>query len=540
MKVSHHFFILLTGLLVCPPLSAQLSEPVPGELIVRLEEGLGPAAFTRAFTDSQRTGSGLAPGRPAARRFNIHVFRFDPQRVDGDALLARVRAHPGVVSAQFNYEVAFRSIPDDPEFNRQWGLLKIGADQVWEVSTGGKTSNGDDIVVAILDSGFDIAHEDVRDNIWVNRGEVPADGIDNDGNGLVDDVTGWNFVDSSAIHRVDQHGHSVAGIIGARGNNGIGITGINWAVQLMVLDIRFVDQIITAYDYVFDQRDRYNRSQGKEGAFVVVTNASFGQNKTFCEEQPVWGGMYDLLGEAGVLSTAGAANNAWDIEVEGDMPTTCTSEYLITVLNTNEADERHQGSAYGQVSIDMGAPGQGSYTTKPFDSYGEFNGNSAAVPHLTGAVAFLYSLPCTPIAEGALSEPAATARQIRRTLLDGVAPTPGLDIYTATGGRLDLFRSMELVQDLCGGTTGPLDILTLSPNPVNDELRLTFETPDFEPYQFRVYNMMGQEIFRDEVTPSRFSVKQYRIPTWQWAPGVYVVSIRRGGELVSEKFMVQH
>ncbi len=541
MKLSLvQVLVLLAGLLWGPLLAAQPADPVPGELIVRLEEGMGPAAFSRAFAANRRAATGLSPGYSIAPRFNIHLFRFDPGRVDAASLLARVRTHPGVISAQFNYEVAFRSIPDDPEFSRQWGLLKIGADQVWEISTGGKTVRGDDIVVAVLDSGFDIDHEDVRDNIWVNRGEVPADGIDNDGNGLIDDVRGWNFVDSSAIHRIDQHGLSVAGIVGARGNNGIGVTGVNWDVQLMVLDIRFVDQIIAAYTYVFEQRDRYNRSNGREGAFVVATNASFGQNKTFCEEQPVWGGMYDLLGQAGVLSTAGAANNAWDIEEEGDMPTTCTSEYLLTVLNTNEADERHQGSAYGQVSIDMGAPGQGSYTTKPFDSYGEFNGNSAAVPHLSGAIASLYSLPCEAIAESALADPAATARQIGQALLDGVAIIPGLEAYTATGGRLDLFQSMEIVQNLCGGTTGALDILSLAPNPVHDELRVTFETPDFEPHEFRVYNMMGQEIFRDEVIPSRFSTKQYRIPTWQWAPGVYVVSIRRGKEMVSKKFLVHH
>lgn len=541
MKISLvQVLVVLAALLGGPLLAAQGAAPVPGELIVRLEEGVGPAAFTRAFAAHRRAAAGLSLGYPIARRFNIHLFRFDPGRVDGAALLAQVRTHPGVISAQFNYEVQFRSLPDDPEFSRQWGLLKIGADKVWEISTGGRTARGDDIVVAVLDSGFDIDHEDLRDNIWVNRGEVPADGIDNDGNGLIDDVRGWNFVDSSAMHRIDQHGLSVAGIVGARGNNGIGVTGVNWDVQLMVLDIRFVDQIIAAYTYVVEQRDRYNKSNGREGAFVVATNASFGQNKTFCEEQPVWGGMYDLLGQVGVLSTAGAANNAWDIEEEGDMPTTCPSEYLLTVLNTNEADERHQGSAYGQVSIDMGAPGQGSYTTKPFNNYGLFNGNSAAVPHLAGAVASLYSLPCEAIAESALDDPAATARQIGQALLDGVTIVPGLEEYTATGGRLNLFQSMEIVQDLCGGTTGPLDLLSLAPNPVHDELRVIFETPDFEPCEFRVYNMMGQEIFRDEVIPSRFSTKQYRIPTWQWAPGVYVVSIRRGKEVVSEKFLVQH
>ena len=338
-RTRYRAFLILAVLLFAGPLSAQPADPVPGQLIVRLREGRGPATFIREFDAGRRVAARLSLGRPVARRFNVHLLRFDPTSGAPESLLARVRAHPDVLAAQFNYEVQFRALPDDPEFERQWGLRTIGADRVWEISTGGRSARGDDIVVAVLDNGFDIDHEDVRDNIWVNRGEVPGDGIDNDGNGLVDDVRGWNFIDTSAVHRVDQHGHSVAGIIGARGNNGIGVSGVNWNVRLMVLDIRFVDQIIAAYEYVFDQRDRYNKSRGREGAFVVATNASFGQSRTFCDEQPVWGGMYDLLGEAGILTAAGAANNAWDIEEEGDMPTTCPSDYLLAVLNTNQDDE---------------------------------------------------------------------------------------------------------------------------------------------------------------------------------------------------------
>lgn len=523
-----------------PAIAADGDSRVPGELLVRLQDGVSPQTFVRDWNGNRRASTELTYARPVGRRFNIHLLRYDPTRPDAEDLLARVRAHPLVVSTQFNYEVQFRVFPNDPDVDRQWGLVKIGADQVWEITTGGQTTRGDKIVVAVLDNGFDIHHEDLRDNVWHNAGEIPGDGIDNDGNGYVDDVDGWNFIDSSATHRVDQHGNSVAGLVGAKGNNGIGVTGINWDVQLMLLDIRLVDQIVAAYEYVLEQRDLYNKTQGRQGAFIVATNASFGQNRTFCTDQPVWGAMYDLLGEVGVLTGAGTANSAWDVEEVGDMPTTCTSDYLLTVLNTTETDQRYQGSAYGTVSIDMGAPGQDSYTTKPDNEYGVFNGNSASAPHLTGAIALLYSLPCDAIAESALAQPAQTARQIRDLILEGVDLVAGLEKYTATGGRLNVFNSLQLAQALCKGTTGPLQIKNLFPNPASEQVTLEFETPDFDPYELRVFNALGQEVLRRDVTPTRFSVKRELIPVNQLTPGVYVLVLQRGKNRETIKFVIAH
>ena len=293
--------------------------------------------------------------------------------------------------------------PDDSFFSDQWDMAKIGLPDVWETTTGGLTVNGDTIVVAVLDSGFDIDHPDLRDNIWQNLEEIPNDNIDNDNNGYIDDIYAWNFRDSSNIHHLHAHGHSVAGIVGAKGNNGLGVTGVSWNVKVMVLDTKAISDIISAYEYVIDQRQRYNESNGTKGAFVVATNASFGKDRAFCEEYPVWGGMYDLMGEVGILTGAGTANSSWDVEEFGDMPTTCTSDFIITTLNTNEADEKHSGSAYGGVSIDIGSPGQGSFTIKLNDDYGDFGGNSAAAPHLTGAIGLLYSVPCPEIADGAYS-----------------------------------------------------------------------------------------------------------------------------------------
>ncbi|NJO87455.1 MAG: hypothetical protein HC821_05720 [Lewinella sp.] len=160
------------------------------------------------------------------------------------------------------------------------------------------------------------------------------------------------------------------GILGARGNNAIGIAGTSWATRLMVFRIQEISDIIAAYDYVLEQRRLWQSSGGQAGALVVATNASFGLEGRFCREFPVWGNMYEALGQAGVLSVASAANRAWNVDDFGDMPTTCTSEFLLGVANSDENDLLFRSSAWGPVSIDLAAPGQGSYTTRTNGTYG--------------------------------------------------------------------------------------------------------------------------------------------------------------------------
>ena len=394
--------------------------------------------------------------------------------------------------------------------------------------------------MAVLDSGCDLNHPDLLGNIWNNSAEISGDGIDNDNNGYIDDTFGWNFVDDTNEMKVNGHGLAVSGLVGAKGNNGMGVSGINWDIKLMVCAIQYVDQIISAYEYVIDQRHQYNESGGQKGAFVVATNASFGlSTPTFCDEQPVWGGMYDQLGAVGVLTGAGTTNRNLDVDVEGDMPTSCESDFLITVTNMNEAEEKELSSGFGEISIDMAAPGQNSYSLYLFDRYAVFDGNSAAAPHLTGSIALLYSLPCEELASDALSNPRETALLIRSVLIDGVEPLSSLEGLTATGGLLNVYNSMELINEACGGTSGPIEILKIFPNPTSSSFIVEYETPDFETYDFRVYNALGQEMYRNTETPTRFSTKRLEIDTRNWAPGVYFVAIQRGKDREVKPVMVK-
>ena len=518
--------IYLLALLMIPALtiSAQKESTVTlGQLLVKFKPQVVPENFMVGFQTYARDGGGIWLEKKLSKSANINLIGYDTLTVNALNLLEEIKKDPQVEYACFDISVESRGdMPDDPNLASQWGLFTIGTEKVWELTKGGVSALGDTIVVAILDTGFDINHEDLKGNIWINKGEKPGDKMDNDQNGYIDDVSGWNFIHQNATHIADNHGSSVAGIIGAKGNNGKGISGMNWHVKLMVFETRLVSDIIAAYDYIIDQRERYNRTKGKQGAFVVTTNASFGVNKIKCVDQPLWGEMYDRLGAAGILSAAGAANNPWNVDEVGDMPTTCKSDYLMTVLNTNPKDERYAGSAFGAVSIDMGAPGQNSFSTRNNNEYGVFHGNSAASPHLAGAIALLYSIPRQKLAEDAMAFPAQTAMKIRNLLLNNVDKVPSLVSLTSTGGRLNVFSSMLKLLDIYPEKKPemPTGKLQVYPNPSIDEIYVEIAKPENETGLLSIYNAMGQQV-KQIFMPE--GVNRARVITNGWKPGNYWV-----------------
>ncbi len=518
--------IYLLALLMIPALtiSAQKESTITlGQLLVKFKPQVVPENFMVGFQTYARDGGGIWLEKKLSKAANINLIGYDTLTVNALNLLEEIKKDPQVEYACFDISVESRGdMPDDPNLASQWGLFTIGTEKVWELTKGGVSALGDTIVVAILDTGFDINHEDLKGNIWINKGEKPGDKIDNDQNGYIDDVSGWNFIHQNATHVADNHGSSVAGIIGAKGNNGKGISGMNWHVKLMVFETRLVSDIIAAYDYIIDQRERYNRTKGKQGAFVVTTNASFGVNKIKCVDQPLWGEMYDRLGAAGILSAAGAANNPWNVDEVGDMPTTCKSDYLMTVLNTNPKDERYSGSAFGAVSIDMGAPGQNSFSTRNNNEYGVFHGNSAAAPHLAGAIALLYSIPRQKLAEDAMAFPAQTAMKIRNLLLNNVDKVPSLVSLTSTGGRLNVFSSMLKLLDIYPEKKPemPTGKILVYPNPSIDEIYVEIAKPENETGLLSIFNAMGQQV-KQIFMPE--GVNRARVMTNGWKPGNYWV-----------------
>ena len=531
--------LLLPLLFICYGLTAQGPTAYnKSRLLVKLKAAVEPEYFIADFSTHSRAGGGVWIGKKLSVQNNISLLLYDTASITAEELMSELKNFPDVESVQYDYYLESRGEPNDPDVPEQWGLFAIEANKAWGITTGGVTAQRDTIVVAVLDSGFDVDHEDLKENIWPNKAETPGDGRDNDNNGYVDDVQGWNFIADSPIHKSDQHGHSVAGIIGAKGNNNTGVTGINWNVKLMVMEAKMVSHIIAAYEYIIEQRDRYNRSGGKSGAFIVATNASFGVNRIFCDQQPLWGEMYDRLGKVGVLTAAAAANNAWNIDEVGDMPTSCPSDYLLTVLNTNNADQRHPGSAYGKKAIDMGAPGQNSYTTKPFNRYGDFHGNSASAPHLAGAIALLYSMPCGKLGAKALAEPGPTALRIRSALLEGIDKVPALADVCNTGGRLNVFNSLQLLMEDCIDPATIGDNLSVYPNPANNAVYFDFVGQPGEATELRIFNAVGQVMFQRSYRSDREEIHGETVPVHLWRPGIYYAQLLRGKRVTSKKFQV--
>ena len=482
-------------------------QPIPGTLIVQLFPNYSLQSFQNQLKNNSRQPALCHVEKILSVKQHIHQLQFDSalNPFDIKAWVSRLR---GVKAVQFDYELEQRSTPDDPVYPEQWSMEKIGLADAWNITTGGLSANGDTIVIAITDAGFNTEHLDINSNLWINRAEIPDDGIDNDLNGYIDDDQGWNFRANSNRHPTSPHGHKVAGIAGARGNNGFGATGVNWQIKLMLFTSTKVSDLILAYEYMIDQRKQYNESNGQSGAFVVATNLSLGLSRTFCEDYPMWGEMYDQLGSVGILAGVAAANEDYDVEVFGDMPLICKSDFILSVTNTTIDDVKVRKSAFGNKSVDMGAPGEGTVTIDLFEERGVFSGTSAAAPHITGAIALLYSLPCSSFATEALQQPAQTALAVRQALLDGTDPLLNLQEKTATGGRLNVHNSLKLLGQNCTTGIGELDLLGIYPNPSTGIITLDLQTPDFEEYELIVYNMLGQYVYREKFSPLQFAQRK--------------------------------
>lgn len=473
----------------------------------------------------------------------INFVVADSSAGEPNALLAKWKLTSGVKSVQWDYRLVFYGAPNDAEYGKQWSLPRIGMEEAWNQTTGGLTASGDTIVVAIIDRGFDIQHPDLLPNLWINHGEIPGDGIDNDGNGFADDYHGWNFTEDSPEFPEDDHGTSVAGIIGATGNNGMGISGINQRVKCMLFRTERVSEVIKAYQYIIRQRELYTATNGKQGAMVVVVNASFGVPGVFCREQAVWGGMIEQLGRTGILTVAATGNEAVDIDAFGDMPATCTSPFLLAVMATDPNDSRMATSAYGKQSVDLGAPGVQIFTTKPGNGFGYFSGTSAAAPHVSGAVALLYSLPCANFGQMISVFPQQAALAVKQAIVEGAAQFAQLDPYCARGGRLSVSRSMDALLQTCGtankGT--PLTVERIFPNPADGEgMVVQYRADDEVPLRWEISNSLGQVLKSQPLpTPNTWTDKQLYIGLDGLPDGVYCLSLVSSGAAGRQWFVKQ-
>ena len=469
------FFPLIAAIMLLmsqPMVAQQQGDRIPGEVMIQLSYDQNINDLI-PWLDQQ----GLTVKQELSKRLKIYLLGFEEGRHNISALLANLKEQPAITLAQANHVVALReateNFPDDPDFEEQWGFFNDGsgggiagadidATRAWDITTGGLTALGDTIVVAVIDGGAYLQHEDL--NFFKNRHEIPDNDIDDDNNGYIDDYDGWNAYNNSGSVPSSSHGTHVSGTVGAIGNNGIGVTGVNWNVKVMPIagSSTIESTVVNAYSYVYEMRARYNETQGDSGAFVVATNASFGIDYGDPEDYPIWGAMYDSLGAIGVLSAGATANRNVNVDLQGDIPTALESPWLITVTNTTNRDEKYSSAGYGLESIDLGAPGTSVYSTRPAPTnYGFATGTSMATPHVAGAIGLMFAGADTAFMEAYHANPADYSLLIKEYILNGTDPLEDLDGITVSGGRLNIFTSLNLLLGNISMNVTPNDTLVI-------------------------------------------------------------------------------
>lgn len=436
------------------------------QLLVEFNNDENIRSFVQKYSSINNLQTGLKISEKLIPGMNYYLLEFD-NNIEINTLLNSISSDTNIKIVQKNHIIKSRSIiPNDAQFASQWQYLNTGqgggtigidldADLAWDLATGGLTVTNDTLVIAVIDDGANIFHPDLQQNIWYNRAEIPNNNIDDDNNGYIDDYQGWNtntLDDNVNLNGAGAHGTAVAGIIGAEGNNNLGVTGVNWSVKLMLIRNNFNTteaNVLSAYGYALNQRKKYNETNGTEGAYVVVTNASWGADNLFPSSAPIWCSFYDTLGKYGILNVASTTNNNTNVDQLGDLPTTCPSDYLISVTNINRFGTRNGG--YGQQNIDLAAFGDGVFTLN-FNNYATFGGTSAAAPHVSGTVALAYSAACGEFMSLSKLYPNQAALLIKNSIMNGVRPNSSLNGFTYSGGQLNMFNSLIEIQNYC-----PLD-----------------------------------------------------------------------------------
>jgi subtilisin family serine protease len=320
-----------------------------------------------------------------------------------------------VEAVQPNFYYHLLATPNDPQFPNagMYGLGKISAPGAWDISTGSAT-----VVVADIDTGMRYTHEDLAANAWTNPGEINNNGLDDDGNGFVDDYYGYDF----RFNDPDPLDH-----------NGLGVTGVNWNVKLMTIKIYSAGgtdstsaMLINAYNYIRLMKNR--------GVNVRVTNNSYADCPEACGYDQATKDALDALGEAGVLNVFAAGNNGRNIETLPIYPASYTSPHILTVASSTSTDARSSFSNFGNVSVDLAAPGSSilSTTFGSNSSYGTLSGTSMATPHVAGAAALLSAF-----------NPSLSTASLKATLMNTVDVLAAWNGVVKSGGRLNVQKALQ-------------------------------------------------------------------------------------------------
>jgi len=420
--------LLYSGLVI----GAELPPYAPGEILIKYREGANNAVIHTA------TSVARIERLPGLRWQHLHL----PPDLTVEQALAHYRQQPEVEYAEPNY-YAYKAetLPDDPSYSLQWGLQNMQAERAWDEAQG-----SNDTVIAVVDTGIFYDHPDLAANMWINPDETAEDGLDNDGNGIIDDIYGVNYNGTLFNGKVkdddtaDWHGTHVAGIAGAVGNNGRGIAGVNWQVRLMAVKVLHGDNgagttadIIKGIDYAI----------AKDAHVINLSLTIPGYSTALAEAL----GRADTEGKL-TVSAAGNANTNNDFTPYS--PAAIRTPNNIAVAAINSSDGKANYSNYGRLTVDLGAPGgesspttSGIYSTigtlssSDFDNYNYLAGTSMATPHVSGLAALILA---KTVAEGL----ELTHHQVKARILNGARKLPALDGITISGGTADAYASLTV------------------------------------------------------------------------------------------------
>ena len=366
----------------------------------------------------------------------IHLVKLE-EGADAIDIIEKLKKNPKIEYVEQNGIVqTTETIPNDPNFLELWGLHNIGQDggtddadidapEAWDILTGGS-----EVIIAVIDTGVDYNHPDLADNIWTNSGEIGTDSfgndketneIDDDKNGFIDDVYGWDFVnDDNNPMDGDNHGTHCSGTIGAVGDDGVGIAGVNWTTNIM--PIRFLGpnggswaDAIASIEYATLMKAD------------IMSNSWGGSSYSY--------GLYDAIsaaGDAGILFVAAAGNNYSNSDQYPAYPASYDLDNIISVAATDRNDSKASFSNWGLTHVDLGAPGVNIYSTLRNGKYGTYSGTSMACPHVAGAAGLIKA-----------QYPNLTSDGLKARLLSGVDIVSSMEGKTVSGGRLNVFNSLS-------------------------------------------------------------------------------------------------
>lgn len=476
-------------------------EYVPGEMLV----GFQPGARQKLAEVRSSIGASLVK---ELREIRAEHWRLPPG-LDVERAVRVVSANPNIRYAEPNYIVSADQLPSSPndEYRSDlWAMHNLGqsggtsnadinAPEAWQISTGSQN-----VVIGVIDTGIDYTHPDLQNNIWSNPGETGLDGaghdratngIDDDNNGYVDDVRGWDFVNGDNDPKDDNgHGTHVSGTIGAEGNNSVGVVGVNWHVRLMPLKFLNSSGQGTTTDAInaILYASKFKDSSGAN--IVRITSNSWGGGKRSSALQ-------DAITNSGALFVAAAGNSGSN---QVDYPAGYSSANIISVAATDHNDNLATFSNYSSNWVDLGAPGVNIISTYPGNQYKSLNGTSMACPHVSGVAGLIMA-----------ASPGLTNTEVKARIMNAVDPIPALAGKTVTGGRLNAGRALlalsSIVDNCSSAPCSPADLTDLiadngAATPTSVTLRLTATGDDGTVGAAYLYDVRYSTA---PVTPANFS-----------------------------------